>query len=84
MQESHTLDAQERSADKAHANALTFDARFAPREQHFSSVGVRKRVQVAMVMYEITDLQYQAMYNVLSFSPASRMATTLNVILPNI
>ena len=41
-------------------------------------------MQVAMVMYEMTDLQYQAVYNVLSFSPASRMATTLDVISPNI
>ena len=37
-----------------------------------------------MVMYEITDLQYQAEYNVLSYLPASRMATTLDVILPNV
>ena len=41
-------------------------------------------VQVAMVMYEMTDLQYQAVYNVLSFSPASMMATTLDVISQNI
>ena len=34
-------------------------------------------VQVAMLMYEMTDLQYQAVYNVLSFSPASMMATTM-------
>ena len=32
-----------------------------------------------MVMYEITDLQYQAVYNVLSFSPAGVMATTLDI-----
>jgi len=31
----------------------------------------------AMVMYEMTDLQYQAVYNVLSFSLASMMATTM-------
>jgi bacteriorhodopsin len=30
-----------------------------------------------MVMYAMTDLQYQAVYNVLSFSLASMMATTL-------
>jgi bacteriorhodopsin len=30
-----------------------------------------------MVMYEMTDLQYQAVYNVLSFSLASMMATTI-------
>jgi len=30
-----------------------------------------------MVMYEMTDLQYQAVYNVLSFSLASMMATTM-------
>ena len=36
-------------------------------------------VQVAMVMYEMTDLQYRAVYNVLSFSPASMVATTLDV-----
>jgi bacteriorhodopsin len=30
-----------------------------------------------MVMYEVTDLQYQAVYNVLSFSLASMMATTV-------
>ena len=30
-----------------------------------------------MVIYEMTDLQYQAVYNVLSFSPASMMATTM-------
>ena len=39
---------------------------------------------VTMVMYEMTDLQYQAMYNVLSFLPASMMATTLDVISQNI
>merc|ERR1712028_277364 len=31
----------------------------------------------AMVMYEMTDLQYQAVYNVLSFALASMMATTM-------
>jgi bacteriorhodopsin len=31
----------------------------------------------AMVMYEMTDLQYQAVYNVLSFSLASMMSTTM-------
>merc|ERR1711966_446341 len=31
----------------------------------------------AMTMYEMTDLQYQAVYNVLSFSLASMMATTM-------
>ena len=30
-----------------------------------------------MVMYEMTDLQYQAVYNVLSFSLASMMSTTM-------
>jgi len=30
-----------------------------------------------MVMYEMTDMQYQAVYNVLSFSLASMMATTM-------
>jgi len=30
-----------------------------------------------MTMYEMTDLQYQAVYNVLSFSLASMMATTM-------
>jgi len=30
-----------------------------------------------MVMYEMTDMQYQAVYNVLSFSLASMMATTV-------
>merc|ERR1711884_731601 len=30
-----------------------------------------------MVMYEMTDLQYQAVYNILSFSLASMMATTM-------
>jgi len=30
-----------------------------------------------MLMYEMTDLQYQAVYNVLSFSLASMMATTM-------
>jgi len=30
-----------------------------------------------MVMYEMTDLQYQAVYNVLSFALASMMATTM-------
>ena len=69
---------------KAYANALTFGSRFEPREQQFSLVGVGERVQVAMVMYEITDLQYQAVYNVLSFSPASMMATTLDVVSQNI
>merc|ERR1712054_274163 len=32
---------------------------------------------VAMVMYAMTDMQYQAVYNVLSFSLASMMATTM-------
>merc|ERR1712070_546197 len=31
----------------------------------------------AMTMYEMSDLQYQAMYNILSFSLASMMATTM-------
>merc|ERR1712134_254959 len=31
----------------------------------------------AMVMYAMSDLQYQAVYNVLSFSLASMMATTM-------
>merc|ERR1712003_409784 len=31
----------------------------------------------AMVMYDMTDLQYQAVYNVLSFALASMMATTV-------
>merc|ERR1740133_78645 len=31
----------------------------------------------AMTMYEMTDLQYQAVYNVLSFALASMMATTM-------
>ena len=30
-----------------------------------------------MVMYEMSDLQYQAVYNVLSFSLASMMSTTM-------
>merc|ERR1712050_533553 len=30
-----------------------------------------------MTMYEMTDLQYQAVYNVLSFALASMMATTM-------
>jgi bacteriorhodopsin len=33
--------------------------------------------QAAMVMYEMSDLQYQAVYNVLSFALASMMATTM-------
>merc|ERR1712151_502000 len=36
-----------------------------------------ERGQVAMVMYAMTDLQYQAVYNVLSFALASMMATTM-------
>merc|ERR1711948_228760 len=32
---------------------------------------------VTMVMYEMTDLQYQAVYNTLSFALASMMATTM-------
>merc|ERR1712137_205597 len=32
---------------------------------------------VAMVMYAMTDMQYQAVYNVLSFALASMMATTM-------
>merc|ERR1712066_595739 len=35
------------------------------------------RASLAMVMYAMTDLQYQAVYNVLSFSLASMMATTM-------
>merc|ERR1712193_493886 len=34
-------------------------------------------VSAAMVMYDMTDLQYQAVYNVLSFTLASMMATTM-------
>ena len=56
---------------------LTQTLRLSTRDLHLE-------MQVAMVMYEMTNLQYQAMYNVLSFSPASRMATTLDVISPNI
>ena len=37
-------------------------------------------VQVAIVMYERTDLQYRVVYNGLSFSRASMMAMTLDVI----
>jgi len=33
--------------------------------------------QAAMVMYDMSDLQYQAVYNVLSFALASMMATTM-------
>merc|ERR1712170_204385 len=33
--------------------------------------------RAAMAMYDMTDLQYQAVYNVLSFALASMMATTL-------
>ena len=33
--------------------------------------------QVIMTMYEMTDMQYQAVYNVLSFALASMMATTV-------
>jgi len=33
--------------------------------------------QAAMVMYEMTDMQYQAVYNCLSFALASMMATTM-------
>merc|ERR1711879_108001 len=33
--------------------------------------------RAAMAMYEMTDLQYQAVYNVLSFALASMMATTM-------
>merc|ERR1712010_220314 len=32
---------------------------------------------MGMVMYEMTDLQYQAVYNVLSFALASMLATTM-------
>merc|ERR1712124_132891 len=31
----------------------------------------------AMTMYQMTDMQYQAVYNVLSFALASMMATTM-------
>merc|ERR1712078_17915 len=34
-------------------------------------------VSVAMVMYAMTDMQYEAVYNTLSFSLASMMATTM-------
>merc|ERR1712048_359480 len=36
-----------------------------------------KTSSTAMVMYAMSDLQYQAVYNVLSFSLASMMATTM-------
>merc|ERR1712154_559298 len=39
--------------------------------------GARKFSSLTMVMYAMTDLQYQAVYNVLSFSLASMMATTM-------
>merc|ERR1712028_85848 len=37
----------------------------------------QKRIQAAMTMYVMTDLQYQAVYNCLSFALASMMATTM-------
>jgi len=37
----------------------------------------RRHISAAMTMYSMTDLQYQAVYNVLSFSLASMMATTV-------
>merc|ERR1712137_1030704 len=39
--------------------------------------GTSKSGSTAMVMYAMSDLQYQAVYNVLSFSLASIMATTM-------
>merc|ERR1711907_877694 len=39
--------------------------------------GTLKSISSTMGMYAMTDLQYQAVYNVLSFSLASMMATTM-------
>merc|ERR1711998_338829 len=46
-------------------------------QHHHRSERPGERASSAMVMYEMTDLQYQAVYNVLSFSLASMMATTM-------
>merc|ERR1712113_27184 len=46
-------------------------------EDHYLSARAGTRPSLAMVMYAMTDLQYQAVYNVLSFSLASMMATTM-------
>merc|ERR1711972_712469 len=40
-------------------------------------MGNRSLHQVIMTMYEMTEMQYQAVYNVLSFALASMMATTV-------
>merc|ERR1712151_739285 len=40
------------------------------------SHAARLHTSAAMTMYEMTDMQYQAVYNVLSFALASMMATT--------
>jgi len=43
----------------------------------FGSSFARARIFAAMVMYVMSDLQYQAVYNMLSFALASMMATTM-------
>merc|ERR1712146_781959 len=42
-----------------------------------SQSGLGPLVSAAMVMYAMTDMQYEAVYNTLSFSLASMMATTM-------
>merc|ERR1711904_119351 len=46
-------------------------------QHHHRSERPGERASSAMVMYAMSDLQYQAVYNVLSFSLASMMATTM-------
>merc|ERR1711877_29432 len=51
--------------------------RFQGRSLSLDPLPLRVCSCAAMVMYAMTDLQYQAVYNVLSFALASMMATTL-------
>merc|ERR1712048_673866 len=51
--------------------------RFQGRSLSLYPLPLRVCKRAAMAMYPMTDLQYQAVYNVLSFALASMMATTL-------
>merc|ERR1712217_59210 len=51
--------------------------RFQGRSLSLDPLPLRVCKRAAMAMYPMTDLQYQAVYNVLSFALASMMATTL-------
>merc|ERR1712039_959709 len=51
--------------------------RFQGRSLSLDPLPLRVCKRAAMAMYPMTDLQYQAVYNVLSFALASMMSTTM-------